>query len=403
MVGIIPRLSPFAFWIVSDSHSETRAPFRLMLLMTLGMPLKSWHASGAFARERRYYGLFADAGSEVSMLTYGFEDDQFKQAWSPIRILSRRGKIQHYYYYGLLAAFYHWRAFRQAEIVKSNQSLGSLVGLVGKLIRPSLKLIVRCGWVRTREIMQDDQKKHGLSLKIALFSEWLAFRTANAIITVTESDAQYIVDHYHIRREKIHVVPNAVDEAVLSCRQDPVDYSGHIRILMVGRLAEPKNFHMVIEAASRLDKDIEIDIAGTGAYKTELEACARKFGVPVNFLGSVDNDELAVHYRNHDLVVMTEAWGSGMPKVVLEAMSSGVPLLASTIRSVLQVVRDGENGFLCEPTVEGNVQGMQRIFTCPAEVIEGIRHQARRDVENHYSMQSCVNQEIALYRRLLKR
>ncbi len=374
-----------------------------MLLFTLGVPLEVWHTSGSAERERRYYRRFVDAGHPVSFLTYGWKDEEYTEFWSPIRILRRKGGIQHYYYYAMLAPFYHWRAFRQAEIVKSNQSMGSLVGLVGKLIRPGLKLVVRCGWVRTRDMMISEHKRTGFRLRIALFSEWLAFRAADAVITVTESDADYITSHYGISRSKITVVPNSVDESQYYCRERPTDFGGRIKMLLVGRLVEMKNFHGVFEAVARTGRDIEIGLVGAGPYRDTLLAYAERFGVKVNFMGNVPNDALAGLYRDHDLVVMTEAYGSGMPKVVLEAMSSGVVVLASTIRSVLQIIKHGENGFLCEPTVDDIYRGLEDVFGQSAETLEAVRQRARRDIELNYSMHSSIQKEIRLYNQLLGR
>ena len=377
--------------------------FNVMLLLTLGGSLEAWHNAGHAARELRYYGLIAQKVKQVSVLTYGFKDYQYKETWSPIRILHRLGCIQHYYKYAVVAPFYYWRAFRQANIVKSNQSIGSLVALVGKMIRPSLKMVVRCGWVRTKETIISEQKKSGLSLKVSLFAEWLAFNTANAVITVTESDAQYIVDHYHVNRSKITVVPNAVDEDILFYRIEPTDLSSKIRILLVGRLVEMKNFDRVIDAAAAIDRDIEISIAGEGPLRNQLNDLAQQKGVSVTFLGSVENDEMVHVYHRHDLLLLTEAWGSGMPKVLLEAMSAGIPILASRTRSAQQIMRNEENGFCCNAELDDQIRALNHILSQPVALIERIREQARRDVEQKYSMKSCVEQELALYRRLLVR
>ena len=386
-----------------NSERVAANDFNVMLLMTLGGSLQAWHDAGLSARELRYYGLIAKKVKEVSILTYGFTDNELKDSWHPMRILHRLGSIQHYYKYAVVAPFYHWRAFRHAEIVKSNQSMGSLVALVGKIIRPSLKMVVRCGWVRTKDTIISEQKKSGLSLKISLFSEWLAFNSANAVITVTESDAQYIVDHYRVKRSKITVVPNGVDEELLFYRQLPVDFSSTIKILLVGRLVEMKNFDRVIKAASAIDRPIEISIAGDGPLRDHLQNVALQNNVKVTFLGSIANDDMVHVYHNHDLLLLTEAWGSGMPKVLLEAMSCGIPIMASRTRSAQQIMRDGENAFCCDAALEDQVRVLKKVLSQPLNILERVRRQARDDVEHYYSMKHCVEKELALYRRLLGR
>ena len=374
----------------------------LILLLSLGIPLSSWQKSGLAAREKLYYQRFTKQGHTVSLLTYGKDDGQYSTFWQPIKILPWVGRFTHFVKYAIVAAFYHWKAFRQANIVKSNQSQGSLVGFIGKLINPHLRFVVRCGWVRTKAMIIEEEKRHGLRLKRALFFEWLGFKLADAIIVVTESDADYIVEHYHANRKKINVIPNSIDTSNYTFQKKHTDFSKPIKILLVGRLVEMKNFHLVFEALSRIKKPISINIVGEGPHKKVFEKSAKHFNIDATFVGNMPNDKLAGFYQQHDLVVMTEAYGSGMPKVVLESMASGTIILASEIRSVKQILRHGENGFICKPNTNDIEQGLREIFNTPSEKLSAIKTQARNEIEQLYSMDACVEKELELYSRLLK-
>ena len=373
----------------------------LILLLSLGVPLSSWQKSGLAARERLYYQRFTKLGHSVSLLTYGKQDNEYNDFWQPIKILPWAGKLTHFVKYSFVAAFYHYKAFRQANIVKSNQSQGALVGFVGKLINSKIKFVVRCGWVRTKDMIIAEENRTGFRLKRALFAEWLGFKLADAIIVVTESDANYIVDNYKINRKKISVIPNSIDTDNFVFKNKKVDFNKPVKLLLVGRLVEMKNFHKVFEVVSRINKPISINVVGDGSYRSELEKYAKKFKVDVNFLGNIPNDELATLYHQHDLVAMTEAYGSGMPKVVLESMAAGVIVLASEIRSVMQFIRNGENGFTCKPEVDDIERAMKEIFKTSNSKLSKIRQQARQEIEQVYSMDTCVKKEISLYNKLL--
>jgi glycosyltransferase involved in cell wall biosynthesis len=374
----------------------------IIILMTLGVSLSQWHKTGQAARESNIYKRQCSKGHRVSILSYGKDDLEHSSYWSPITILPWVGRINHFIKYAAVAPLYYWSAFRQANIVKSNQSPGSLVGLVAKLVKPSLKWIVRCGWVRTKNALIAEGKT-GWLLKRALLAEWLAFKTSDAIIVTTQSDADYVMTNYRIKPAKITVIPNSVDTELLYYKQKPPEFSETIKILLVGRLAEMKNFHLVFEALHGLPGTYEIDIIGSGAYQATLESCANRLGLSVRFLGNLPNDEMVDQYHSHDLVLMTEAWGSGMPKVILEAMATGTPFLTSNIRSARQFVTDGINGFICEPNTDSIRSGVQRIISCDKLELNRIRQSARQDIENSYSMDACVESELKLFHSLLSK
>ena len=379
---------------------EDNPKLNIIILMTLGVSLRMWHSSGQASREANHYKRLANKGHSLSLLTYGKHDLEYSPYWSPINILPWIGRINHFIKYSFVAALYHWRAFRSANIVKSNQSPGSLVGFVGRLINPGLKWIVRCGWVRTKDALIAEGKT-GWLLKRALFAEWLAFKTCDAIIVTTQSDADYVIGSYNIKPHKLNVIPNSVDVEVLSYEQKTPDFTDTIKLLLVGRLAEMKNFHLVFEALHQLPNRFEISLIGSGNYRPTLERRAKELKLNVSFLGNLPNDQMIHQHHSHDLVVMTEAWGSGMPKVVLEAMATGTPFLASNIRSVRQFVEDGVNGFICEPDTGSIQAGLQRIVECNTVDLNRMRQRARRDIELKYSMDACVESELELFHNLL--
>ena len=370
--------------------------------MTLGVSLSQWHNTGQAARESNIYKRQCSKGHHVSILTYGKDDLKHVKYWSPITILPWIGRINHFIKYAFAAPLYYWGVFRQANIVKSNQAPGSLVGLVGKFVKPSLRWIVRCGWVRTKNALIAEGKA-GWLLKRALFAEWLAFKTCDAIIVTTQSDADYVISSYNIRPTKITVIPNSVDTELLYYKQEPPELSGTIKVLLVGRLAEMKNFHLVFEALHSLSNTFEIDVIGCGSYKPTLESYAKQLKLNVRFLGNIPNDEMTRQYHTHDLVLMTEAWGSGMPKVILEAMATGTPFLSSNTRSARQFVKDGINGFICEPNIEAIRAGVKRVLNSDKAKLNQIRQSARQDIENFYSMDACVESELELFHNLLSK
>ena len=391
---------------VSSTNSQLGdSSLNIIVLFSLGVSMSLWQKTGLAARERAYYHRITDEGHAVSFLTYGKDDAQYESFWQPMKILPWLGELTHFVKYACVAPFHHKRSFKVANIVKSNQSQGALVGALARLINPKLRFVLRCGWVRTKEVIRDEEKRTGFRYYRAVFFEWLGFKFANAIIVVTESDANYLIQHYSANKKKIHVIPNSIDtdnyRYVAPRIQKAIAQQARVKLLMVGRLVEAKNFHKVFAAVSQLNQPIDITVIGDGDYRKYLEESAKSLNLTVQFEGSVANDQLANYYAENDIVIMPEAWGSGMPKVVLEAMASGALIIASNIRSVRQLLRSGENGFICEPNTDSILQHLRHALAMNDEDIKSITAQAREEIEQYYSMDSAVQKELLLYKSLL--
>lgn len=391
---------------LSNDGLEKHDGLNVIVLFSLGVPLSLWQKTGLFAREKSFYSRFCQQGHMVSLLTYGKQDLTYEEIWQPINILPWVGHLTHFVKYACVAPFLHREAFLKANIVKSNQSQGSLVGALAKLVNPKLKFVLRCGWVRTKEIIREQECRTGMKYYRAIFFEWLGYKLANAIIVVTESDAAYLIENYGANARKIHIIPNSIDTQSYHYSPPAIDQKiaakQAIKVLLVGRLVEAKNFHKVFSAIADLPQfKFEVTVAGEGDYRSQLEKKATLLALNIEFAGSVANDELANFYATHDIVIMPEAWGSGMPKVVLEAMASGAVIIASNIRSVNQLLRCGENGFVCEPNTESIGESLQTVMLNSDEELQKIASVARHEIETHYSMDACVKKEIELYKSLL--
>ncbi len=149
-----------------------------------------------------------------------------------------------------------------------------------------------------------------------------------------------------------HHIPNGVDLE----RFHPVErsMSETVRISSVGRLIPRKGFQYVIRALplvrAQATRPFRLEIVGSGEYRRELEELALRLGVEehVHFRGAASYDELLSTYQTADIfTLMSES--EGMACVMLEAMATGLPLVASRAPGNDELVRHGENGFLIDP------------------------------------------------------
>jgi glycosyltransferase involved in cell wall biosynthesis len=124
-------------------------------------------------------------------------------------------------------------------------------------------------------------------------------------------------------------------------------------VLSLGRLVPVKGVLHAIEAAALLP-EIELVIAGHGPEKRGLEEAAQRSGARVRFVGALHGSDKQAWFAAADAfvlpsIVLGSGRTEGMPAVVLEAMEHGLPVVASDVGGVADVVRSGENGLLVPP------------------------------------------------------
>jgi phosphatidylinositol alpha-mannosyltransferase len=152
------------------------------------------------------------------------------------------------------------------------------------------------------------------------------------------------------------IVPNGVDMS----RFRPTgrkyeDISGlkGKKVLFLGRLDERKGLGQLLPAFRLLqnEMDVHLVIAGTGQRKATYESYVKEHRLTeyVHFLGFIPNEDIPSIYRSCDIYCSPALGGETFGIVLIEAMASGVPVIASNINGYRQVIEDGKNGLLFDP------------------------------------------------------
>jgi glycosyltransferase involved in cell wall biosynthesis len=172
----------------------------------------------------------------------------------------------------------------------------------------------------------------------------------------------------------------------------------------VGRLHYQKNFPLFLEVAAevcaRLPQALFI-IAGEGPERAALEEMSRRLGLAfrVRFLGFVK--EMPELYQALDLLLLTSHF-EGTPLTVLEAMAMGVPVVASQVDGVEEVLVDGQDGILVPP---GNkalfVKEICRLLQ-DQRLLRRLSRAGQEKARRNYSAEAMVRQVEALYLQYLE-
>ena len=150
--------------------------------------------------------------------------------------------------------------------------------------------------------------------------------------------------------ERMHIVHCGVDPSLfdMTSHQGPGQ-----RLLYVGRLAAMKGLPILMESLASLRSrypDLVLTVVGGGPERSALEDQAARLGVGKNvrFVGYRSQAEVRDEMQEADVFVLP-SFAEGVPVVLMEAMASGVPVVATGIAGVAELVEDGVSGYLVSP------------------------------------------------------
>ncbi|MFT5129761.1 MAG: glycogen(starch) synthase [Rhodothermales bacterium] len=140
----------------------------------------------------------------------------------------------------------------------------------------------------------------------------------------------------------VAIVPNGVDTSFFAPSVKPLRTP---QMLYVGRLSQEKGVDCLLQAVAKLEGDWQLGIVGDGPERPALEAMADD---RVRFLGWQDKAKLRQRYQEASIFVLPSRY-EGMANVVLEAMASGLPVVATTVGGNAELIVPGETGWLVPP------------------------------------------------------
>jgi glycosyltransferase involved in cell wall biosynthesis len=204
------------------------------------------------------------------------------------------------------------------------------------------------GWVRD-SFDEFQKRRHGVKVELLKVLRRFCARRADALIVPSRYLARAIAD-WGVAESKIIVVYNAVETP--SCSPCAIPLSTPIKVVTVGRLVPWKQMDGLIEALAGCE-DAGLVIVGDGPERSRLEALgqARQLTERVYFAGQRTKAETLALMAACDLFVLNSTY-EGFPHVVLEAMSAGLPVVATAVGGTPELIHDGQNGILIPP--DGN-------------------------------------------------
>ena len=226
-------------------------------------------------------------------------------------------------------------------------------------------------------------------------------KRANMITVVAKSVTNELRE-YNTNQKEIIVMGNGIDNNVFK----PIEKkSGDNYILFTGRLSYRKGLFDLIECGKYICKkypNISFILVGKGPLLDELRKRVNELGMTkqFKFVGFVNREELITLYQNATIYVLPSHY-EGLPTVLLEAMSCGLPVIATAVSGNLDVISHGKNGILIPPKAPEKMAEAISLLLENAELKKHLGENARKTIEENFTWDIISNNFLKCYKSLV--
>lgn len=255
---------------------------------------------------------------------------------------------------------------------------------------------------------------HGSDINLA-HRNWFFRRICRMLI----SQADHIVVNSSFTARKVSellsedqpltIIPMGSGGEISKSAKKFSDFSkdGNIRILFAGRLIKLKGVEYLLRAISMLDSRFTLTVAGNGPCFDELKKYAERFlQGRVCFPGFVSPDKMSELYRKSDIFVLpsivdNEGFSEGLGTVLIEAMQHKVPVIASHVGGIPDIVKNGETGLLVPQKNPEKLAEALKKLADDSELRKEIVEKAEKNLEKNFSWEIVAEKYLSCYRKIL--
>jgi glycosyltransferase involved in cell wall biosynthesis len=214
------------------------------------------------------------------------------------------------------------------------------------------------------------------------------------VVTPSAAVASYAVEHVGLPADRVHVVPNGVDPGRYAVTPPP---DGPPTAVWVGLMGGVKRLHLLLDAADRLP-DLRLVVVGDGPERPAVEERVRRGPLASRTVLAGRVADPRPHLAAAHVLALTSA-AENCPLVVLQAMASGRPVVATAVGGVPEVVRDDVDGVLVGAREPVDLAGGLARVLDRTDRGAAMGAAARLRIESGWTLAQCVDGLLDVYRR----
>ena len=357
--------------------------------------------------EKYCYGLskeLADRGHEVHVLTSKL-----------IRKSKFNEKIDGFYVHRYPSAGVIWKSNpatfiipelkrSDADVIHSHSYIfltSFQASLVRRFLNKSPHLLHLHGGIDVTSPPNDYSTRIKLLIKQAIYDKTIGnftVKNADALASVSRRDMDLAEKIWGVNRDNLFWVPNALDPNEFN--ND--GYKDSLNVVFIGRLEAWKGLSILSKVAEIIGKernDVKFIVIGDGSMRNYIEMEASRLG-NIDVLGFVRRETIKSVLSNASVFVLPSYCMEGLPTVCLEAMSSGVPIVASRVGGVPEVVIDKETGYLFPPGDSKLCADRLLRILADEPLRNRMGRHGRRLVEQFYTWERVVEKVERIYEKI---
>jgi len=295
----------------------------------------------------------------------------------------------------LKATFQLFRTLKKLrpDILSCHSSKAGLLGRLAAVLAGVPVVFTAHGWAFTEGVPKQERKLYEL---IEKFMAWFG----DHIITVSEYDRALALKAKVGSPSKITAIHNGMPDRGAPAR---IEKLGPVRLMMVARVGPQKDHARLLRALwGCADLDWMLDFVG-GGDDLDLRQLAQQLDIHdrVNFRGERD-DVPDLMDKQADIYLLISNW-EGLPRSILEAMRSGLPVIASNVGGVAEAVLDGETGIVVPPGQDQALMAAVRSLIQDRQKQLDMGRKGRAHFERNFSFTSMASRSFAVYESVLRR
>lgn len=203
---------------------------------------------------------------------------------------------------------------------------------------------------------------------------------------------------WRLRENDVRHLVNGVDLDRFAPNCEPVP---GLVVGTVGGLRPEKDHHNLLQAFAQCPDSVRLCLVGSGALESELRELAEQLGVSsrVEFAGQTN--DTSASYRSMDLFVLSSRTEQ-MPIAMLEAMATGLPVVATDVGDVRQILPDDADACVVPREDSDALAEAMRLVLADEDLRSRLGQRNRRIVEQHFESSVCLERFCAVYRAVMR-